>query len=61
MAANILKRLERYFITIVEDKTATKKERANAASYLAQLRIVNTPSKVTRTALSNVLGSKAGE
>lgn len=62
MAVNIIKRLERYFITVVEDASATRRERADAARQLTQLKLLKgTAPKSKPTAPNTVLGSKARE
>jgi hypothetical protein len=57
MAANIYKRLERYYIRVIEDAGATKKEKADAASQLLQLKLVKTPQTPRKQTAANVLGS----
>jgi hypothetical protein len=61
MAANIIKRLERYYIGVVEDKTASKKEKADAARQLLQLKLLNAQRTAKQLPMSNVLGSIPGE
>ena len=61
MAVNIIKRLERYLITVIDSPEATKKEKAAAARQLTQLKLLRAQPKQARadqTASNTVLGSK---
>ncbi len=61
MAANIYKRLERYYIRVIEDEVSTKKEKADAARQLLQLKLVKTPQAPRQSNASNVLGSGSSQ
>lgn len=56
MAANIVKRLERYLIGVIESPDSSKKDKATAAKQLVDLRMVKVRPKPKQVA-GNVLGS----
>jgi hypothetical protein len=61
MAANIIKRLERYLIGVIDSPESSKKEKATAARQLIDLRMVKVRPKPKQVAVNTVLGSKASE
>lgn len=56
MAANIVKRLERYLIGVIESSDSSRKDKATAAKQLVDLRMVKVRPKPKQVA-GNVLGS----
>ena len=57
MPISITQRLERHFIRVIESEESSRKEKAEAARYLAELKLHN--AKVTRKPkpASSVLGN----
>jgi hypothetical protein len=56
MPISITQRLERHFIRVIENEESSRKERAEAARYLAELKLASSKVKADREPRSNVLG-----
>ena len=56
--ATIAQRLERYLMGVIESAESTRKEKAEAARQLIQLRLVKTQTKARQPMPDTVLGSK---
>ena len=56
MPISITQRLERYFVRVIEDDQSTRKQKAEAARYLAELKLTNSKVKAERKPKSSVLG-----
>ena len=57
MAANIIKRLERYLIGVIDSPESSKKEKATAARQLIDLRMVKPMPKPKPVKAGNTLGT----
>ena len=56
MPISITQRLERYFIRVLESEEYTKKQKMEAAGYLAELKLANAKVQSNKTPRSSVLG-----